>query len=131
MSLWLDFPKNGFRTEIIKYSEKTEDKTRIRERLNEIGNQSPTAYGEFRSNQILISISLGMVPIIAAALLIINLAEGIGLSLFFGIFTYFLYDRYLDSQVKPNINLQVNKRFLHPNLKMKMKTPQSNSRMCL
>ena len=100
LSLWLDLPRNGFRTEIIKYSEKTEDKTRIRERLNEIGNQSPTAYGEFRSNQILISISLGLVPIIAAALLIINLAAGIGLSLFFGIFTYFLYDRYLDSQVR-------------------------------
>lgn len=100
IALWLDMPVNDARNRFLEYSEKTEDKTKIRERLDEIGNQSSSAYGEFRLNQLLISISVGIVPIIAAALLIINLVTAIGLSLFIGILSFFLYDRYLDSRVK-------------------------------
>ena len=99
IALWLDIPINQYRTQFLKFSEKSEDKTKIRERLDEIGNRSTHSYGEFRLNQFFVSVSMGMVPLIAAALLIINLVTALGLSAFIGIMAFLLYDRYLDSQV--------------------------------
>lgn len=100
IALWLDIPINQYRTQFLKFSEKSEDKTKIRERLDELGNRSIHTYGEFRLNQFFVSVSMGMVPLIAAALLIINLVTALGLSAFIGIMVFLLYDRYLDSQVK-------------------------------
>ena len=100
LALWFEIPLNDLRGQFLEFGEKTEDKTKIRERLDEIGEQSSHSYGEFRFNQLFISISVGIVPIIAASLLMINLVTAIGLSFFIGIFSYFLCDRYLDSQVK-------------------------------
>ena len=98
--LWLDISLNRYRSKFLEFSSKTEDKSKIRERLEELGNQRADAYGEFRFNQLLISISVALIPIVAAALLIINLATALGLSIFLGILNFLLYDHYLDSKVK-------------------------------
>ena len=98
--LWLDISLNRYRSKFLEFSSKTEDKSKIRERLEELGNQRADAYGEFRFNQLLISISVALIPTVAAALLIINLATALGLSIFLGILIYLLYDHYLDSKVK-------------------------------
>ena len=100
MTLWLDISLNRYRSKFLEFSSKTEDKSKIRERLEELGNQRADAYGEFRFNQLLISISVALIPIVAAALLIINFATALGLGIFLGILNYLLYDHYLDSKVK-------------------------------
>lgn len=88
------------RENLVELSERQEDKSGIRNRLAEIGKNDSKAYGEFRYSQLLVACSFGLLPFFAAFLLIINLVQALGLSVFMGIGSYFLYDNYLTSKVK-------------------------------
>ena len=88
------------RDNLVELSERQEDKSGIRNRLAEIGKNDSKAYGEFRYSQLLVACSFGLLPLFAAFLLIINLVQALGLSVFTGIGSYFLYDNYLTSKVK-------------------------------
>ena len=85
---------------IVEISERQQDNTEIRNRLSELGKVNGNSYGEFRYRQLLIATGAGLLPFLALFLILIDLITAIGLSLFFGIGTYFLYDKYLTTQVK-------------------------------
>jgi tight adherence protein C len=76
------------------------DKSEIKVRLAEIGQQSISAYGQFRYNQLLIASFAGLLPFLALLLMIINLVQAIGLSMFLGIGAYLMYDNHLTALVK-------------------------------
>ena len=85
---------------IIEISERQQDKTEIRNRLTELGKVNRNSYGEFRYQQLLLATGAGLLPFLALFMILIDLVPAIGLSLFFGIGTYLLYDKYLSTQVK-------------------------------
>jgi tight adherence protein C len=76
------------------------DNSEIKVRLAEIGQQNSSAYGEFRYNQLLIATLAGLMPFLALLLMIINLVQAIGLSMFLGFGAYLMYDNHLTSLVK-------------------------------
>jgi tight adherence protein C len=76
------------------------DNSEIKVRLAEIGQRNSSAYGEFRYNQLLIAALAGLMPFLALLLMIINLVQAIGLSMFLGIGAYLMYDNHLTSLVK-------------------------------
>ena len=85
---------------IIEISERQQDKTEIRNRLTELGKVNRNSYGEFRYQQLLLATGAGLLPFLALFMILIDLVPAIGLSIFFGIGTYLLYDKYLSTQVK-------------------------------
>ena len=91
----LDYSKE----KIVEISERQQDNTEIRNRLSELGKVNGNSYGEFRYRQLLFATGAGLLPFLALFLILIDLITAIGLSLFFGIGTYFLYDKYLTTQV--------------------------------
>jgi tight adherence protein C len=84
----------------IKGASDRPDNSEIRDRLAEIGQRNSSAYGEFRYNQLLISALAGLMPFFALLLMMINLVQAIGLSVFLGIGAYLMYDNHLSSLVK-------------------------------
>jgi tight adherence protein C len=96
---------NSSKVKLVEISEKQEDKSEVISRLNEIGQKSEDAYGEFRYRQLLAATAAALIPILAAFLMIINLLPALALSVFSGIGGYFLYDRHLSSLVKQRRDL--------------------------
>lgn len=88
------------RAQLIEFSEKQSDKSHVRIRLNELDKNNPKSYGEFRYQQLLISVGAALIPFIAHFLLLINLIQTLGFAIFTGIGSYLLYDRHLTSRVK-------------------------------
>jgi tight adherence protein C len=84
----------------IKGASDRPDNSEIRDRLAEIGQRNSSAYGEFRYNQLLIAALAGLMPFFALLLMMINLVQAIGLSVFLGIGAYLMYDNHLSSLVK-------------------------------
>lgn len=84
----------------IKGASDRPDNSEIRDRLAEIGQRNSSAYGEFRYNQFLIAALAGLMPFFALLLMMINLVQAIGLSVFLGIGAYLMYDNHLSSLVK-------------------------------
>jgi tight adherence protein C len=84
----------------IKGASDRPDNSEIRDRLAEIGQRNSSAYGEFRYNQLLIATLAGLMPFFALLLMMINLVQAIGLSVFLGIGAYLMYDNHLSSLVK-------------------------------
>jgi tight adherence protein C len=88
------------RKRLIEFGEKQEDKSEIKTRLNEIGENLVSSYGEFRYRQIMLSSTAILIPFIALFLMFIDLIQAIGLGLFLGVGTYLMYDRNLSNKVK-------------------------------
>ena len=93
------------RQQLVEIGERQVDKTRIKERLVEIGKASESAYGEFRYMQLVITAGASLLPFIGYFLMIVDFIQAIGLSVFLGIGAYLIYDRHLTSLVKERRDL--------------------------
>ena len=93
------------RQQLVEIGERQVDKTRIKERLLEIGKASESAYGEFRYMQLVITAGASLLPFIGYFLMIVDFIQAIGLSVFLGIGAYLIYDRHLSSLVKARRDL--------------------------
>ena len=87
------------KVQIVAISERQEDKTDIKSRLQEIGQVDTSAYGEFRYRQLMVSAGVALIPFLALFSMIINLLQAISMSVFMGIGAYLLYDRHLSTLV--------------------------------
>lgn len=88
------------RERLIELSEQQNDNSEVRNRLSEVGRSDARAYGEFRYTQLMLAFSAGVIPFIGAFIMIVTLVQALGLALFLGIGSYFLYDNLLTTQVK-------------------------------
>ena len=88
------------RVQLIEVVKKQSDKSEVLLRLDEIGQASNEAYGEFRYRQLIVSCGAALLPFFALFLMLINLLQAISFSLFMGIGAYLIYDRHLSSLVK-------------------------------
>ena len=93
------------RKQLVEISERQTDKTRIKERLEEIGKPTENAYGEFRYTQLVIAAATSLLPFIGYFLMIVDLIQALSLSTFLGIGAYLIYDRHLSSLVKQRRDL--------------------------
>ena len=90
----------AFRSAVITKVQDAEDKSEIKQRLEEIGKTGQEAYGSFRYHQLVAASMAGTFPFIALFIIQINIFSAVLFSLVLSIAAYFAYDRYLDSQVK-------------------------------
>jgi tight adherence protein C len=88
------------RVQLIEVVKKQSDKSEVLLRLDEIGQASNEAYGEFRYRQLIVACGAALLPFFALFLMLINLLQAISFSLFMGIGAYLIYDRHLSSLVK-------------------------------
>ncbi len=88
------------RVQLIEVVKKQSDKSEVLIRLDEIGQASNEAYGEFRYRQLIVACGAALLPFFALFLMLINLLQAISFSLFMGIGAYLIYDRHLSSLVK-------------------------------
>jgi len=88
------------RVQLIEVVKKQSDKSEVLLRLDEIGQASNEAYGEFRYRQLMVACGAALLPFFALFLMLINLLQAISFSLFMGIGAYLIYDRHLSSLVK-------------------------------
>jgi tight adherence protein C len=93
------------RQQLVEIGERQADKTRIKERLVEIGKASESAYGEFRYMQLVITAGASLLPFIGYFLMIVDFIQALSLSVFLGIGAYLIYDRHLSSLVKERRDL--------------------------
>jgi tight adherence protein C len=93
------------RKQLVEIGERQADKTRIKERLVEIGKASESAYGEFRYMQLVITAGASLLPFIGYFLMIVDFIQALSLSVFLGIGAYLIYDRHLSSLVKERRDL--------------------------
>ena len=92
------------RKQIVRIGERQSDKSEIKLRLEEIGQNKEYSYGEFRYRQLLVASGTALIPFLALFLMLIDLFQAIGLSIFTGIGAYLLYDRHLSTQVQERRN---------------------------
>ena len=92
------------RKQIVRIGERQSDKSEIKLRLEEIGQNKEYSYGEFRYRQLLVASGAALIPFLALFLMLINFFQAIGLSIFTGIGAYLLYDRHLSTQVQERRN---------------------------
>lgn len=88
------------KVQLVEVADRQTDKSEVKNRLEEIGQVSRDAYGEFRYRQMLVASGAVMLPFLALFLMLINLFQAISFSVFMGIGAYFIYDRHLSSLVK-------------------------------
>ena len=88
------------RVQIVELSERQIDKTEIKSRLEEIGQNQADSYGEFRYKQLMVAAIGALIPFIGLFLMIINLFQAISLAVFCGIGAYLVYDRHLSTLVQ-------------------------------
>lgn len=88
------------KVQLVEVADRQTDKSEVKNRLEEIGQVSRDAYGEFRYRQMLVASGAVMLPFLALFLMLINLFQAIIFSVFMGIGAYFIYDRHLSSLVK-------------------------------
>lgn len=111
--LYINNQKNGFVTEnfrktkslIIDLSERQNDKSEVKKRLEEIGKKDKYAYGEFRYRQLVVATSAAVIPFLALFLMLINFIQAVGLAIFASIGSYLIYDNHLSAQVKERRDL--------------------------
>ncbi len=111
--LYINNQKNGFVTEnfrktkslIIDLSERQNDKSEVKKRLEEIGKKDKFAYGEFRYRQLVVATSAAVIPFLALFLMLINFIQAVGLAIFASIGSYLIYDNHLSAQVKERRDL--------------------------
>jgi tight adherence protein C len=92
------------RKHIVRIGERQSDKSEIKLRLEEIGQNKEYSYGEFRYRQLLVASGTALIPFLALFLMLIDFFQAIGLSIFTGIGAYLLYDRHLSTQVQERRN---------------------------
>lgn len=92
------------RKQIVRIGERQSDKSEIKLRLEEIGQNKEYSYGEFRYRQLLVASGTALIPFLALFLMLIDFFQAIGLSIFTGIGAYLLYDRHLSTQVQERRN---------------------------
>ena len=92
------------RKQIVRIGERQSDKSEIKLRLEEIGQNKEYSYGEFRYRQLLVASGTALIPFLALFLMLIDFIQAIGLSIFTGIGAYLLYDRHLSTQVQERRN---------------------------
>ena len=111
--LYINNQKNGFVKEnfqktkslIIDFSERQNDKSEVKKRLEEIGKKDKYSYGEFRYRQLVVASAAAVIPFIALFLMIINFIQALGLVIFASIGSYLIYDNHLSVQVKERRDL--------------------------
>ena len=90
---------NG-RDQIREFAGRQEDKSQIKERLEELGSNDNASYQDFRYRQALVGAAFGFLPFVLNFLMILNLFQAISFSVFMGIGAYLAYDKHLNSLVK-------------------------------
>lgn len=93
------------RSQIVEISEKQSDKSEVKVRLEEIGQNQKSAYGEFRYRQLIAASAAALLPFLLNFMMLINFIQALGFSFFTGIGAYLLYDRHLSSLVKKRRDL--------------------------
>ena len=93
------------RRQIVAISERQTDKSEIKPRLAELGKNTKNSYGEFRYRQLMAAAIGAFLPFAALFIMLINFYQAISLSIFSGIASYLLYDKYLTNLVKERRNL--------------------------
>ena len=102
------FLKENFRKTkllIIDLSERQNDRSEVKKRLEEIGKRDKYSYGEFRYRQLAVASAATVIPFLALFLMIINFIQALGLAIFASIGTYLIYDNHLSAQVKERRDL--------------------------
>ena len=102
------FLKENFRKTkllIIDLSERQNDKSDVKKRLEEIGKRDEYSYGEFRYRQLVVASAATVIPFLALFLMIINFIQALGLAIFASIGSYLIYDNHLSAQVKERRDL--------------------------
>lgn len=90
---------------VIDLSERQNDRSEVKKRLEEIGKKDKYSYGEFRYHQFLVATSAAVIPFIALFLMVINFIQALGLAIFASIGSYLIYDNHLSAQVKERRDL--------------------------
>ena len=93
------------RKHLVEIGERQVDKTRIKERLEEIGKAKENAYGDFRYAQLVIASAASLLPFIGYFLMVVDFIQALSLSVFLGIGSYLVYDHHLSSLVKERRDL--------------------------
>jgi len=88
------------RGQIREITGRQEDKSKIKERLEELGSSDNASYKDFRYRQALVGVAFGFLPYLLNFLMILNLFQAISFSVFIGIGSYLAYDKHLNSLVK-------------------------------
>ena len=83
---------NG-REQIGEFAGRQEDKSQIKERLEELGSTDNASYQDFRYRQALAGAAFGFLPFVLNFLMILNLFQTISFSVFMGIGAYLAYDK--------------------------------------
>ena len=102
------FLKENFRKTkllIFDLSERQNDKSDVKKRLEEIGKRDEYSYGEFRYRQLVVASAATVIPFLALFLMIINFIQALGLAIFASIGSYLIYDNHLSAQVKERRDL--------------------------
>jgi tight adherence protein C len=88
------------RAQFREFAGRQQDKSQIKERLEELGSTDSYSYKDFRYRQALVGVAFGFLPFVLNFLMILNLFQAISFSVFMGIGAYLAYDKHLNSLVK-------------------------------